>query len=41
MLAQVFGEKHFFGNGLIFVLVVVFLLWSKPSQNITSQQKSF
>ncbi|MFZ9703939.1 MAG: hypothetical protein ACO3BB_01600, partial [Bacilli bacterium] len=39
MLAQVFGEKHIFGSGLIFVLVVVFLLWIEPSQNIARQQK--
>ena len=39
MLAQVFGEKYIFGSGLIFALVVVFLFWIKPSQNITRQQK--
>ena len=40
MLAQVFGEKHLFGSGLIFVLVIGFLWWLKPSQNITRQQKN-
>jgi uncharacterized membrane protein YwaF len=40
MLAQVFGEKHLFGSGLIFVLVVIFLWLIKPSQNITKQQRN-
>ena len=40
MLAQVFGEKHLFGSGLIFVLVAIFLWMIKPSQNITKQQRN-
>jgi uncharacterized membrane protein YwaF len=39
MLAQVFGEKHLFGTGFLFVIVFVFLLTVKKNSNVKTQKK--
>jgi hypothetical protein len=33
MLAQVFGEKHLFGTGLLFIIVIIFLWFIKKNSN--------
>lgn len=39
MLAQVFGEKHLFGTGFLFILIIVFLISIKRSANLKMQKK--
>lgn len=40
--AQVFGDKHLFGSGFLFVLVMVFLLWLKQDrQHLQTQQRRY
>ncbi len=37
MFAQVFGEKHLFGTGLLFILIFSFLLFVKKNTNLKTQ----
>lgn len=39
MLAQVFGEKHLFGTGFLFILIIVFLISIKRRANLKMQKK--
>ncbi len=39
MLAQVFGEKHLFGTGLLFIIVIIFLWFIKKNSNVKIQKK--
>lgn len=39
MLAQVFGEKHLFGTGFLFLIVLFFLFTLKRDANIKTQKK--
>lgn len=39
MFAQVFGEKHLFGSGLIFIFVFLFLWLLRPQTNQGQQHK--
>jgi hypothetical protein len=41
MFAQVFGDKHLFGSGLLFLLVALFLIWLKPNKNRLLRQQRF
>jgi uncharacterized membrane protein YwaF len=39
MLAQVFGEKHLFGTGFLFIIIFCFLLTVKKNSNAKTQKK--
>ncbi len=38
MFAQVFGEKHLFGTGLLFIIILSFLLLVKKNTNLKTQK---